>query len=145
MTQVLNWLPFIPSFHDMTPGSEYLLINRMNALLFPSFSPFVPWRDEWIFPANLARFGQGRDLILDWPGRLNLLFSADVAETVIEHLNREHPYPMTANHMARQTPEPEGVVSRPAPTARPAAVAKPAKKKAPVKPAKKTSKKARRK
>lgn len=114
-TTLLNWLPFIPAFHDLTPGSEYLLINRMNALLFPSFSPFVPWKDEWIVPSGLARFGQGRDLILDWPGRLNLLFSADVGDTVMEHLNREYPYPVTAAHMAQQTPEPEGAVPRSAP------------------------------
>ncbi len=120
-TTLLNWLPFVPAFHDLTPGSEYLLINRMNALLFPSFSPFVPWRDEWIVPSGLARFGQGRDLILDWPGRLNLLFSEDVGDTVIEHLNREHPYPVTATHMAQQSPQPEGAVPRSAPV-RPAAV-----------------------
>ena len=126
-TTVLNWLPFIPAFHDLTPGSEYLLINRMNALLFPGFSPFVPWRDEWIVPSGLARFGQGRDLVLDWPGRMNLLFSADVAETIVDQLNREHPYPITATQMAKATPEPEGIVARPAPSrqvARPTAAKK---------------------
>ncbi|MCB1137118.1 MAG: hypothetical protein KDK23_00120 [Leptospiraceae bacterium] len=141
-TTLLNWLPFIPAFHDMTPGSEYLLINRMNALLFPSFSPFVPWKDEWIVPGNLARFGQGRDLILDWPGRMNLLFSRDVGETIIEHMNREHPFPVTATHMAAQGPEPEGAVARPQVQARPSSTKKAVRKNAP-RTAKKKAKKSR--
>ncbi|MCB1169620.1 MAG: hypothetical protein KDK25_04770 [Leptospiraceae bacterium] len=139
-TTLLNWLPFIPAFHDITPGSEYLLINRMNALLFPSFSPFVPWRDEWIVPGNLARFGQGRDLILDWPGRMNLLFSRDVGETIIEHMNREHPFPVTATHMAARSPEPEGAIARPQAPARPSSSKKAVRKSAPRTAKKKTKK-----
>ncbi|MEQ9365616.1 MAG: hypothetical protein RIF32_15330, partial [Leptospirales bacterium] len=67
-TRLLLPLRFIPALRDMAVGSEYLLLNRMNALLFPSFDPFSAFQDQWILPFNLTHFGQGRDLILDQVG-----------------------------------------------------------------------------
>lgn len=76
-------LSFLPTFRDMAVGSEYLLLNRVNALLFPGVTPFVAWRNQWIVPQNLAHFGQGRDLILDEVGHYNLVLSGEVIDTVI--------------------------------------------------------------
>lgn len=90
-TTLFRHLSFIPSFRDVTPRSEYLLIHRMNALLFDDFSPFSAWLDEWIVPASLSRFGQGRDLIVDFPGRMNLVLSPENVRTVVEFLSSSHP------------------------------------------------------
>lgn len=90
-TTLTRHLGFIPSLRDITPRSEFLLLHRMNALLFNEFSPFSAWNDEWIWPNSLTRFGQGRDLILDYPGRLNLILHSENLHSVIEFLNHSHP------------------------------------------------------
>ncbi len=77
---------FIPAIRDMAVGSNFLLFNRMNALLFPSFTPFIAWQDEWIVPFNLAQFGQGRDLIFDEVGHFNLVMSQENVQTLAEHM-----------------------------------------------------------
>lgn len=81
----------IPALRDMTAGSEFLLINRINALLFPSFTPFCPWQDEWIIPFNLAHFGQGRDMIFDQVGHYNLVLGGENLETILEFINETYP------------------------------------------------------
>ena len=81
-------LGFLPAFRDMSVGSEYLLLNRVNALLFPVITPFAAWRNEWIQPPNLAHFGQARDLILDQVGHYNLVLGREVVMTVVEYLNQ---------------------------------------------------------
>ena len=132
-TRLLMALSFIPALRDMAVGSEYLLLNRMNALLFPMFDPFSAWQDEWIVPFNLAHFGQGRDLIFDEVGHYNLALGKDNLETLTEFLNERYPDPRTALEQAhlqldapRFAPPPESV-------ARPAAVPASAKKKAATK------------
>lgn len=90
-TTLTQHLGFIPSLRDITPRSEFLLLHRMNALLFNEFSPFSAWNDEWIWPNSLTRFGQGRDLILDYPGRLNLILHSENLHSAIEFLNHSHP------------------------------------------------------
>ena len=86
-----TYLKFIPSFRDMIFGSDYLLMHRMNALLFASFAPFIAWQDESIIPFNLAMFGQGRDMILDNVGHLNLVLSRENIQTYIEYLDSMYP------------------------------------------------------
>lgn len=108
-------LGFIPAFRDMIVGSEFLLLHRMNALLFPGFSPFMAYRDEWIYPANLAQFGQGRDLILDRAGHWNLCLDGENVETIVSHIDSAHAEPAPATPAApvkpAQTPQ---VKSQPA-------------------------------
>jgi len=87
---------FLPAFNDMTVGSEFLLLHRMNALLFPQFSPFCAYQDQYIYPSNLAYFGQGRDLILDRGGHWNLVLDPENVETVVQHISHSHPEPVTA-------------------------------------------------
>lgn len=77
---------FIPAIRDMAVGSNFLLFNRMNALLFSSFTPFIAWQDEWIVPFNLAHFGQGRDLIFDQVGHFNLVRSKENVQVLADHL-----------------------------------------------------------
>ena len=81
-------LGLLPAFRDMSVGSEYLLLNRVNALLFPVITPFAAWRNEWIQPPNLAHFGQARDLILDQVGHYNLVYGGEVVRTIVEVLNQ---------------------------------------------------------
>ncbi len=81
-------LSVLPAFRDMAVGSEYLLLNRVNALLFPVITPFSAWRNEWIAPANLAHFGQARDLILDQVGHYNLVLGKENLATVVDYLNQ---------------------------------------------------------
>lgn len=120
-TRLLMALSFIPALRDMAVGSEYLLLNRMNALLFPMFDPFSAWQDEWIVPFNLAHFGQGRDLIFDEVGHYNLALGKDNLETLAEFLNERYPDPQTAVEQAhlqldgpKFAPPPQSV-PRPAP------------------------------
>ncbi|GIX41026.1 MAG: hypothetical protein KatS3mg129_0759 [Leptospiraceae bacterium] len=87
-TQVYNYLKFIKSFNDILPRSEYLLSYKMNALLYEEFYPFIAWQDEWIFPENLLKFGQGRDIILDIPGRLNLILHPENVQTLVQFFNQ---------------------------------------------------------
>lgn len=108
-------LAFIPAFRDMVVGSEFLLLHRMNALLFPGFSPFMAYRDQWIYPANLAQFGQGRDLILDRAGHWNLCLDGENVDTIASHIDQSHPVP--APPPAAAPPE--------APARKPASAAKP--------------------
>ena len=126
---------FIPALRDMAVGSDYLLFNRMNCMLFQSFSPFSAWQDEYIIPFNLARYGQGRDLILDQVGRYNLVLGADNLNTVVEFLEEQYPERTTAVEQARAI---ENSAPR-AETAAPRAPKKAARKKKTS--AKKTSKK----
>lgn len=90
-TTLVRHLSFIPSFRDVTSRSDFLLVHRMNALLFDDFSPFSAWSDEWIVPGSLSRFGQGRDLIVDFPGRLNLVISGENVQAVVDFLGHSHP------------------------------------------------------
>lgn len=101
-SRIFSVLEFIPAFGDMIPGSSFLLLNRMNALLFPFFSPFSAWKDQWIYPSNLARFGQGRDLIVDIPGRLNLILSGENRRTYLEQLAHDMPEQL-ATDMAKKS------------------------------------------
>ncbi len=90
-TNLFNSLDFIPAFKDLLVRSEYLIQFRMNALLYEEFYPFVAWSDEWIFPDTLLKFGQGRDILLDIPGRLNLILNKENVETLanfIDNLNK---------------------------------------------------------
>lgn len=86
-------LAVVPSFGDMSVGSEFLLLHRMNALLFPQFSPFCAFQDQFIYPSNLGHFGQGRDLILDRSGHWNLVLDAENIDTIVQHLLLAHPEP----------------------------------------------------
>ena len=107
-TRLLLPLRFVPALRDMAVGSEYLLLNRMNALLFPSFDPFSAYQDQWIVPFNLAHFGQGRDLILDQVGHYNIMLSGDNADTIAEIVAERHPAPSTAvaaAHLALDRPD----------------------------------------
>ncbi|MBW7858260.1 MAG: hypothetical protein H3C43_08210 [Leptonema sp. (in: Bacteria)] len=90
-TTLTQHLGFVAALRDITPRSEFLLLHRMNALLFNEFSPFSAWNDEWIWPNSLTRFGQGRDLILDYPGRLNLVLHSESLHSIIDFLNHSHP------------------------------------------------------
>lgn len=142
-------LAFIPAFRDMIVGSEFLLLHRMNALLFPGFSPFMAYRDEWIYPANLAQFGQGRDLILDRAGHWNLSLDGENVETIVSHIDFAHAEPVAPKAVPAPAPKPAapvpGSAAKPAANAaKPAAkrrkpVSKPAAKRA-AKPAKKKRK-----
>ena len=98
-------IAFVPALRDMAVGSDYLLFNRMNCMLFQSFSPFSAWQDEYIIPFNLARYGQGRDLILDQVGRYNLVLGGDNLNTLIEFLEEQYPDRATAVEQARATIE----------------------------------------
>lgn len=107
-TRLLLPLRFVPALRDMAVGSEYLLLNRMNALLFPTFDPFSAYQDQWIVPFNLAHFGQGRDLILDQVGHYNTILSGDNADTIAEIVAERHPAPDTAvaaAHLALDRPD----------------------------------------
>ena len=95
-TRTLLPLAFIPALRDMAVGSEYLLLNRMNALLFPSFDPFSAYQDQWIVPLNLSNFGQGRDLILDQVGHYNVVLGGENANTIAEIVAQRYPAPATA-------------------------------------------------
>lgn len=113
---------FVPAFGDMNVGSDFLLLHRMNALLFPGFSPFSAYKDEFIYPGNLGHFGQGRDLILDRNGHMNLILDGENIETIVQHIESLHPEP-AGNPEVRAAKPPE--------------VAPPAAKKSGKKPAKK--------
>ncbi len=89
-TQLFSKLSFIKAFKDMLPRSEFLISYKMNALLYEEFSPIISWQDEWIIPENLLKFGQGRDIILDIPGRLNLILHLENIKTLIQFLNQLH-------------------------------------------------------
>jgi pimeloyl-ACP methyl ester carboxylesterase len=95
-TRLLLPLRFIPALRDMAVGSEYLLLNRMNALLFPSFDPFSAFQDQWILPFNLTHFGQGRDLILDQVGHYNITLGGENVTTITEIVTDRYPAPATA-------------------------------------------------
>lgn len=82
-----------PQFRDMSPGSDFLLINRLNALLFPQFTPFVPYIDELIVPSTLGHFGQGRDLVFDTVGHYNLVMHGENLRTLAEFLLDHYPDP----------------------------------------------------
>lgn len=86
-SRLFLWTPYIPALRDTAVGSDYLLINRMNALLFTSFTPFIAWQDEWIVPFTLARFGQGRDLVFDQVGRYNLVRSRENIATLVDFIS----------------------------------------------------------
>jgi len=101
-TRLLIKLGFVPAFRDMSVGSEFLLLNRMNALLFPSFTPFIAWKDQWIVPGTLANFGQGRDLIFDRLGHYMLVFDKGNIETLLEFVDSEYSEPKTAVEMAQK-------------------------------------------
>lgn len=101
-TRLLLKLGFIPAFRDMSVGSEFLLLNRMNALLFPSFTPFIAWKDQWIVPGTLANFGQGRDLIFDRLGHYMLVFDKGNIETLLEFVDSEYSEPKTAVEMVQK-------------------------------------------
>ncbi len=90
-TTLFRYLGFIPALRDSTARSDFLLAHRMNALLFDAFSPFSAWSDQWIVPDSLCRFGQGRDLVLDYPGRLNLVLFTDNIQALTEFLGHSHP------------------------------------------------------
>lgn len=83
----------LPQFRDMSPGSDFLLINRLNALLFPQFTPFVPYIDELIVPSTLGHFGQGRDLVFDTVGHYNLVLHGENLRTLAEFLLDQYPDP----------------------------------------------------
>lgn len=83
-TQLFQSLKFIKAFYDISPRSDYLLTYKMNALLYEEFFPIVAWQDEWIVPENLSRFGQGRDILLDIPGRLNLILHPENVYTILQ-------------------------------------------------------------
>ncbi len=87
-TQLANYLKFLPAFKDILPRSEYLITYKMNVLLYEEFYPFVAWQDQWIFPENLLKFGQGRDIIMDIPGRLNLILHIENVQTLIQFLEQ---------------------------------------------------------
>jgi hypothetical protein len=91
-TQLFQSLKFIKAFYDISPRSEYLLAYKMNALLYEEFFPIVAWQDEWIVPENLLRFGQGRDILLDIPGRLNLILHRENVNTIIQFCNQFFPH-----------------------------------------------------
>jgi pimeloyl-ACP methyl ester carboxylesterase len=99
-TRILMPLTFVPALRDMAVGSEYLLLNRMNALLFPSFDPFSAFQDQWIVPFNLTHFGQGRDLILDQVGHNNIVLSGENCDTIVEIISDRYPAPATALEQA---------------------------------------------
>ncbi|MBX7058500.1 MAG: hypothetical protein K1X75_10585 [Leptospirales bacterium] len=101
-------LPFVPALRDVAAGSDFLLLHRMNALLFASFDPFCAWQDQWIVPFNLALFGQGRDLIVDQVGHYNLALGAENIEVIKEFLSERYPDPGGAGQMARQSAAPSG-------------------------------------
>jgi hypothetical protein len=90
-SQIYHSLKFIKSFNDLLPRSDFLLTFKMNALLYDEFYPFVAWQDEWIIPENLIKFGQGRDIILDIPGRLNLILHLENIQTLIQFCNQFFP------------------------------------------------------
>lgn len=90
-TTLFRNLSFVPALGDVVARSNFLLTHRMNALLFDDFYPFSAWSDEWIVPGTLNRFGQGKDLILDFPGRMNLLLFPDTLRAVVEFLDQSHP------------------------------------------------------
>ncbi len=120
------YIKFLPAMRDVSVGSEYLLLNRMNALLFPSFTPFSAWQDQWIVPFNLARFGQGRDMILDQVGHYNLTLGSENLATYMDFILERYPEaPPT------QAETPAAAAAPPAEKAAPAGKAA-AKKKAPV-------------
>lgn len=108
-TTLFRHLAFAPALRDIVARSSFLLTHRMNALLFDDFYPFSAWSDEWIVPNTLNRFGQGKDLILDFPGRLNLLLYPDTLRSVVEFLDQSHP-PVT-------TPSATPAFARPTQTA----------------------------
>ncbi len=121
--------PFIPALRDMATGSEFLLLHRMNALLFTSFDPFSAWQNQWILPFNLSHFGQGRDLIFDQVGHYNLALGGDNLDTLCEFLSERYPDNLTALDQAKRdlgesgrsaAPGPALVRARSAPAARPA-------------------------
>ncbi len=90
-TQIYKYLDFIPIFKDLLPRSDYLISYRMNSLLYEEFYPFTPWMDEWILPDTLLKFGQGRDNLLDIPGRLNLILHLENIETLVHFINQIQP------------------------------------------------------
>ena len=143
---------FIPAIRDMAVGSNFLLFNRMNALLFPSFTPFIAWQDELIIPFNLAQFGQGRDLIFDQVGHYNLVMSPENVQTLSEHLQefympgsviREQaatgaqPAPAAGTPQSQKSPSKQTPARAPAGKTAKKAPSRPAPKKAPAKPARK--------
>lgn len=98
-TQVFSWIDFIPFFKDLLPRSEYLITYRMNSLLYEEFYPFIPWIDEWVIPNTLQKFGQGRDIILDIPGRLNLILHLENIKTYIQFFDQIHNYNQTKKNV----------------------------------------------
>ena len=92
-SRLLIYLKFIPALRDMVVGSDFLLMYSMNALMFPLFTPFKAWLDQWIVPFNLAHFGQGRDLIMDQVGHFNLILGKESLLTIINCIIEQHPEP----------------------------------------------------
>lgn len=84
------------AFRDCAANSEFLLLNTVNALLFPSFTPFSAYKDQFIYPVNNGRFGQGRDLIFDLPGRWNLIWISSSIKVLTDFLKQEYPLPRVA-------------------------------------------------
>ncbi len=84
-------LRLAPALRDIAAGSDFLLLHRMNALLFPGFDPFCAWQDEWIVPFNLAHFGQGRDLIVDQVGHYNLAIGGENLDVLEQFLSERYP------------------------------------------------------
>lgn len=149
-TRLLMPLSIIPALRDMAVGSEYLLLNRMNALLFPSFDPFSAFQDQWILPFNLTHFGQGRDLILDQVGHYNITLGGENVTTITEIVANRYPIPATAvaaAHLQLDRPDDGAAIVVANATRRPTKKA-PARKTATAarkKPVKKPSKKSARK
>ncbi|MBE7440804.1 MAG: hypothetical protein HS115_20340 [Spirochaetales bacterium] len=128
-TRLFLWTPYISALRDTAVGSDYLLINRMNALLFTSFTPFIAWQDEWIVPFTLARFGQGRDLVFDQVGRYNLVRSKENIATLVEYISDYY------SEQPRPVPEPPGKTGKS--SAKKSAKAKKKAQKSPARPARK--------
>ena len=114
-TRLLMPLSFVPALRDMAVGSEYLLLNRMNALLFPLFDPFSAFQDQWIVPFNLTHFGQGRDLILDQVGHYNIVMGGENVATIAEVIADRYPVATTAVAAAHLQLDRPGIAQSPAP------------------------------
>ncbi|MCB1174437.1 MAG: hypothetical protein KDK39_12775 [Leptospiraceae bacterium] len=100
-SRLLLPLRFVPALRDMAVGSEFILFHRTNSMLYPKFTPFTAWQDELIVPFNLARYGQGRDLIVDQVGHYNLLMEKENIATIVEIIAAEYPIANTAVDMQR--------------------------------------------
>ncbi len=142
----------LPQFRDMSPGSDFLLINRLNALLFPQFTPFVPYIDELIVPSTLGHFGQGRDLVFDTVGHYNLVMHGEnlrtLAEFLLDHYPDAKPAPSPGSAESVPTaggespkPPAEKLAAKKKTGARAPRQSPPPRKKAAAKPPRKTGKK----